>query len=85
MNKTEIIAALIEIITPYTEEKEKLAGINEETDFIKDLNINSANLVDIVLDVEDKFGIEIDNEAMAKMLDVKSTIEIIEAKLDAGK
>jgi acyl carrier protein len=31
--------------------------------------------------VEDAFKIHIDNESMEKMLDVKSTLEIIEAKL----
>jgi acyl carrier protein len=53
----------------------------ENTDFISDLNINSANLVDIILDVEDHFKIHIDNESMEKMVDVKSTLEIIDSKL----
>ena len=56
-------------------------NISEGTDFINDLKINSANLVDIILDVEDEFGIEIDNESMEKMLSVKSAIDIIETKL----
>ena len=49
--------------------------------FINDLKINSANLVDVVLDVEDEFDIEIDNDSMEKMLSVKAAIEIIESKL----
>ena len=58
-----------------------IATMTEETDFINDLKINSANLVDIVLDVEDAFEISIDNESMERMLDVKSALEIIETKL----
>jgi len=81
MNKEEIIAALKTIIKPYSEEAESLENINEDTDFIVDLKINSANLVDIVLDVEEKFGIEIDNDSMTKMLTVKATIEVINSKL----
>lgn len=81
MDKEILIAAIKEVAIPYTEDKAALDNISEETDFIKDLKINSANLVDIVLDLEEKFGIEIDNDSMAKMLNVKSTIEIIEAKL----
>ena len=46
------------------------------------LKINSANLVDIVLDVEEVFKIEIDNESMAKMLTVEATINIIKSKLN---
>ena len=45
------------------------------------MNINSANLVDIVLDVEEAFGIEIDNDSMEKMLDLGNTIAIIQTKL----
>jgi acyl carrier protein len=33
------------------------------------------------LDVEDAFGIVIDNESMEKMINVKATLEIIETKL----
>lgn len=81
MNNDQLIIDLKEIIKPYTEEQLALAEINEQTDFLKDLKINSANLVDIILDVEEKFGIEIDNDSMAKMLDVKATIAIIKEKL----
>jgi acyl carrier protein len=83
MNKEEIIEALKTIVQPYSEEVSALAHIDENTDFINDLKINSANLVDIVLDIEEKFNIEIDNDSMAKMLNVKATTEIIAQKLEA--
>jgi len=82
MNKEEIIEALKTIVEPYSEEVSALANIDENTDFINDLKINSANLVDIVLDIEEKFNIEIDNDSMAKMLTVKATTEIIAQKLE---
>ncbi len=81
MNKEQMIDDLKEIITPYTENKDALNSITEQTDFLVDLKINSANLVDIILDIEEKFNIEIDNDSMAKMLNVKATIAIIEEKL----
>jgi len=80
MSKEEIIAELKNIITPYSEETIALQSIDDETDFLKDLKINSANLVDIVLDIEDRFNIEIDNDSMARMLTVKATVDIIENK-----
>jgi acyl carrier protein len=83
MNKEEIIETLKTIVEPYSEEVSALAHIDENTDFINDLKINSANLVDIVLDIEEKFNIEIDNDSMAKMLTVKATTEIIAQKLEA--
>lgn len=85
MDKQELIATLKTIITPYAQDEAALENLNEDTDFIKDLKINSANLVDLVLDLEEQFDIEIDNDSMAKMLNVSSSLEVIEAKLAAKK
>tara|TARA_B100001063_G_scaffold57124_1_gene51326 strand:+ start:4700 stop:4954 length:255 start_codon:yes stop_codon:yes gene_type:complete len=81
MTRKELITSLKKIIKPYSQNQEAFKNLSERTDFINDLKINSANLVDIILDVEDEFGIEIDNESMEKMLSVKSAINIIETKL----
>jgi len=83
MTKEELIIKLKLIVKPYVQDEQAFKNLSEETDFIKDLKINSANLVDVVLDVEDEFDIEIDNDSMEKMLSVKAAIEIIEEKLSA--
>lgn len=81
MNKETIIEKLKVIVKPFVKNQEAFDTLTEDTDFITDLQINSANLVDVVLDVEDAFGIVIDNESMEKMINVKATLEIIETKL----
>jgi acyl carrier protein len=83
MTKEEIISKLTTIVKPYVQNEEGFKNLNENTDFINDLEINSANLVDIILDVEDEFNIEIDNDSMEKMLSVKATVEIIQTKINA--
>ena len=83
MTKEEIISKLKTIVKPYVQNEEGFKNLNENTDFINDLEINSANLVDIILDVEDEFKIEIDNDSMEKMLSVKATVEIIQTKINA--
>jgi acyl carrier protein len=83
MNKEQLIEQLKVIIKPYTTNTEAYESLDENTDFIKDLNINSANLVDIVLDIEEQFNIVIENEDMERMLDVKTAVEIIDTKLAA--
>lgn len=80
MTDIEIINKLKEIVTPYTQQNSGLSSFSKETDFIKDLEINSANLVDVVLDVEDEFNIEIDNDSMDGMLKVGDALEIIKNK-----
>lgn len=81
MEKSALITSLKNIVKPYIQDEEAFKNLSEDTDFINDLKINSANLVDVVLDVEDEFDIEIDNDSMEKMLSVKAAIEIIESKL----
>lgn len=73
--------ALKEIIKVYLPEDVPVEEINEESDFINELNINSANLVDIILDVEDAFDIRLENEDMDKMHTVKDALSIIDQKL----
>ena len=76
-----MVGKLKAIVKPYIQDEAAFENMNESTDFINDLKINSANLVDVVLDVEDAFDIEIDNESMEKMLNVSNAIEIIEQKM----
>lgn len=83
MSKTsdEITAKLKTIITPYVNRPEALENLNADMEFIKDLEINSANLVDVILDVEDEFDIRIENEEMEKMLSVGASMKIIKSKI----
>jgi len=82
MTRTEILDELKKVIAPYTTNKEMLAGINEQTDLIKDLKINSANLVDIIIDAEAKYDIEIDYDSADKMVNVGTCIDVISEKLN---
>jgi acyl carrier protein len=46
---------------------------------MKDLKINSQHLVDIILDTEVAFDIEINDDAAEKMLTVGAAVDIVEA------
>jgi acyl carrier protein len=81
MTTEELIDKLKGIVKPYVKNEEGFKNLNENTDFLNDLKINSANLVDVILDIETEFDIIIDNESMEKMLNVKAAIEIINTKL----
>lgn len=81
MNEQETLEKLKAIVKPFVKNEEAFQNLTEETDFINDLQINSANLVDIVLDTEEAFDIEIDNQSMEKMLTIKAALEIINTKL----
>jgi len=79
--KSQMISELKEIVKPYIQDEEAFENLHEDTDFITDLKINSANLIDVILDVEDKYDIELDNDSMDKMLSVKAALEVIKTKI----
>jgi len=77
MTDQEILGKLKNIVAPYTQNKKALENLNPKTDFINDLQINSANLVDIILDVEEEFDVTIDDDSMNDMLNVGNAMDVI--------
>ena len=60
MTKDEIFTKVVEIVRPFVKNPEALESVNENTNILQDLKVNSARLVDIILDFEDAFGIEVE-------------------------
>ncbi|WP_313113458.1 acyl carrier protein [Aequorivita sediminis] len=80
---SEIIYKKIEpIIKNYLPEDVSKMEVNRESDLTKELNINSAHLIDIVLDVEDVFDIEIKNEDLEKLRNLNDVINLIKQKTE---
>jgi acyl carrier protein len=80
-DKKQMINELKTIVKPYIQDEEAYNNLDEDTDFINDLKINSANLVDVILDIEEAYDIVLDNESMDKMLNVKAALEVINTKI----
>jgi len=74
---------LLEIIKPYLPEEIEVQEVSEEKHLINDLKINSAHIVDIVLDIEDKFDIMIDDDAIGEMNTVQDSIDMVLKKAAA--
>ncbi len=81
MTSEEIFTQLIPIISLYLPEDVSANSIKQESDLTAELNINSAYLVDVVLDVEDTFDIAFANADMEQLRTVNDAIEIIQKKL----
>lgn len=83
MTSEAIQERLKDIVNPYINNQENFENLTSKSNFIEDLEINSANLVDVVLDVEDEFDIRIENDDMEKMINVEATVDVIQNKLSA--
>ncbi len=81
MDKTEIFDQVVKILTPYVKNHEALERASLATHILDDLKVNSARLVDVVLEFEDAFNIEIDDDDVDKVETVGNAVELIEGKL----
>lgn len=78
---TEVIyAKLLPIVKRYLPEDVASETIHPDSDLTDELNINSAHLVDVVLDVEDEFKVEFANEDIEKLRTMNDAIAIIQEK-----
>ena len=55
--------------------------VTMETDFMKDLEADSLDAVEIILGVEDEYGIEIPDEVAENFSKVADIVEYIEANI----
>ncbi len=83
MTSEEIFVLLEPIIKTYLPEDVSVKEINRNSDLTRELNINSAHLVDIILDIEDAFDIEFKNDDMEKLRNVNDAISLIQQKIPA--
>ena len=83
-NRNAIKTTFIELIQPFVREAGAARNITDETRLIDDLKVNSARLVDIILETEDKFGIAIDDYSADGMRTVGDAVNVIMAKRAAA-
>jgi acyl carrier protein len=79
MERQEIIDGLIEVLkTVRMIEPEKLVGVTEETDFLADMSVPSSQMIAIVAKVEQKFGIEFEDDDIDDLgSTVKDVVDLI--------
>ena len=72
-----VLTKVVEILSPYITSKDAPVHFNEEATLLGDLLINSARLIDIVLDFESEFDIAVDDDQLARLRTVGDAIAIV--------
>lgn len=73
---------LINILKKYTLAKDVWNNFDENSSIVSDLKINSARVVDIVIDLEEKYDIEISDEELEKLTRFKDIVKLIDSKIN---
>ena len=81
MTKTDIFEKVVEILKRYTKNETALEGVSAETNILEDLRVNSARLVDVILDFEDAFNIEIADDDADSVTTIGDALQLIEARI----
>lgn len=82
MNEDQVYEKVVKVISPFAKNTEALAKVSPETRILDDLQVNSARLVDIVLEFEDEFDIEVEDEAADSIVTVGDAVKLIQQKVD---
>jgi len=80
MEQKEVFDKVVTILKPFVKNPDALSTVAMETSILKDLKVNSARLVDVVLEIEDVFGIEVKDEDADKVKTVGDAVTLILAK-----
>ena len=81
MTREEIFEKVIEIVRPYVKSQEALDSVNDDTNILEDLKVNSARLVDIILNFEDEFDIEVEDADADAVNTIGDDVNLMQQKI----
>jgi len=79
MNQDDIYNNVVRIVSKHAKDPAALSAIHPDTHILKDLKVNSARLVDIVLDFEDTFDLEISDDDADRIATIGDAAMLVKA------
>ena len=80
MSEEQITKKVMEILKGYVKDLSLLDKATTETHILKDLKVNSARLVDIIIKCEDVFGTSIDDDEADRIATIGDAVSLIQQK-----
>ena len=80
MDRSKLLEQVVDVIADTLSVKKE--AINEDTNLVDDLQVDSLDMVDLVLAIEQEFGIEIkDEDITPDIKTIKDVVELLEKYL----
>ncbi|MFH2142142.1 MAG: phosphopantetheine-binding protein [Bacteroidota bacterium] len=76
----DIKTKVTEILNKYIFDKKVWDNAPENPKIFSDLMINSARIVDVILDIEEEYKIDIDDNTLEKIFTINDIVDIIKEK-----
>jgi len=77
MNQDEVLQKVLGILEQFVTNADGIKNAKMETTILDDLKVNSARLVDVVLEIEDTFDIEVSDEDADNVRTVGDAVMLI--------
>jgi len=84
MNRDEIREKVLALLGRFAGRGAEKTDLSESTT-LDDLEVNSARMIDIILDLEDQFGVTIDDSSSPKLKTVGDVVSLVDNLVNAQK
>ncbi|MFW6011563.1 MAG: acyl carrier protein [Desulfosalsimonas sp.] len=85
MDKDQIFKDVVGIIKDYVKDQSRLENVDMDTSILDDLKVNSARLVDIIIQFEDTFDIEIGDDDADSIRTIGDAVNYIAGRLQSDQ
>jgi acyl carrier protein len=79
-NQSELVAEIVALLEPFNTEKKQLSA---QTDIPAELNIDSVGIMDFIMEVEDKYDIEIPLNVVAETRTIGDLASVVSQRVGA--
>jgi acyl carrier protein len=77
MTEEQVLKDVLNILEQFVTAADGVSNATKETSILEDLKVNSARLVDVVLEIEDRFDIEVSDEQADSVRTVGDAVALI--------
>jgi acyl carrier protein len=81
MQRNEVYEKVVKVLTPHLDEPGAAAKIAPGAHIIDDLGVNSARLIDVVIELEDAFGVAVGDDELDAIATIDDVVSLVAAKL----